>query len=79
MSVLFYIDNPLEDLIKRYILNSRQLELASTQKDRRYYNGRASAFREAIETVDLYVRSQTEDCAVELRSAKDIMNEVASE
>lgn len=61
------------ELIER---EKRQEENATAQKNKRWHAGRVSAFREALELTDAALRSGKEQCAVELRSASDIITEI---
>lgn len=69
-------DGLREYFIKEVLAARSQATTAKRIKDRHWHRGRASAFREALETTDAAIRSQAEGAAVEIRRAEDIINEV---
>jgi len=76
MAILIKIDDPLAELIRLMGYAERSAETGNTKKDQSFHKGRVDGLREALETIDLYLRGQREDCAVPLRSARTIIEEV---
>lgn len=73
------IDLPISDVSARFrdhiTESARRANNARTARDRRFHRGRESAFREALELLDVSLRSQSVGHAVPLRNSHVIMNE----